>query len=285
MTIYDALEFERPIIGFLNRKTIKGFGERVPKTASGAPSKAKGAAKKWAEAFAYLDAQSYGGVRLKDGTYVPNKKRAKRGGNAILLSNAAAVKKAKKEKGARTLQGMQDLRSTRGSAWRRAPAFYGRSGKAKGKPYYKGQRKKDYEQSWSPDAAAWQSGAGEQLRVKFRKGRGVVLRRPVYLGFGPGEDEVDEINLGGFGGPIDEPGGVVKLNRGRRRTSRGGRKARRKKNPTRNKKGHFVKKRRNPKKKARRREARRNPRAKKAKAYNNPRRRRRKRKNPARKRN
>lgn len=116
---------------------------------------------------------------------------------------------------------MRKARSTRGSTWKRAPLYHTRSGKTpRGAKYKKGTRKADYSQRWSDQPAAWQSGPGPHLRTKFKKGRGPVARMSLFRGFGPSEAEVDSIQTGGYGGPLDEPGGVVKLNRGRRRRSR-----------------------------------------------------------------
>lgn len=166
---------------------------------------------------------------------------------------------------------LANLRKRRGSAWLRAPQSYKRSGKTKkGRKYEKGDRRPDYRVYWSDDPAAWQSGAGQHLRVKFRKGRGPVSRIPVVRGIGPSEKLVAELETGGFGGPLDAPGGTVKLNRGRKRKTSRRRKARRK-NPARTSKGRFKKKKRSSNRRRRRRK-------KKAKAWNPKRRRRRKKK-------
>ncbi len=162
---------------------------------------------------------------------------------------------------------LRELRKKRGSAWLRAPQSYTRSGKTpKGKKYKKGARRPDYRQYWDDAAAPFQSGGGEHLRVKFRKGRGPVVRVPVTRGIGPSEELVAMLETGGFGGPLDAPGGTVKLNRGRRRR----RKKARRKNPARKR----TAKKRTTKSRTRRKKRR------KAKAYN-PKRRRKRRKSVA----
>lgn len=272
MTVKDALVFQRPVAGYLSRGAIKGFYDRLPKTATGAIDKRR--KKQLAEAYNFLDTHRFGGVRLSDGSYVPKKKAGLGGGGK---SNKSAFEKAKKKKGAREIKGASQQRKSRGSAWRRAPTYYKRTGKTpQGKWYYKGQKKRDYRQYWSDEPAPWQTGGGYHLRTDFRTGRGPRHRTPLTFGFEPTQSEVDELELGGFGGPTDKPGGVVKLNRGKKRRKTSRRRKARRNTPPRNKSGRF-KKRSNPKG---RRRARRNRRkkAKTVKVYNNARRRRRRKK-------
>jgi hypothetical protein len=288
MSFFDALVYERPIVGYLSRPMIKGYYKLLD-------TQGKKAAQD------YLDTARFGGVRLKDGTYIPNAtQRSARGKGGTF---AAGKKKAQKKKvqkaldsargkGAKIIKGMEQIRRERGSAWTRTKQVYGRSGSTpKGKRYIKGRKKPDYTQYWSDSPASWQTpGGDEYLRVRFRRGRGPKVSLPLYRGFGPTSTEVELLESGGFGGPTDAPGGRVKLNRGRRGRRK---KVRRRKNPQRNSKGHFVKTKRNPKrrkkKKATGRKRRRTRRKTKTVAAYNPRRRKRrrrkKRKNPARRRN
>lgn len=258
MSFADALNFQVPVVGYLSRGMIKGHYDRLPKTAAGGIDKKNRKALNAAEAF--LDSYRFGGVRLKDGTYVP------RGGYKKL--SAAQLK------GAKPVPGVDSMRRESGSGWRRAPAFYPRSGKTpKGGSYRKGARKADYKQSWSTKPAKWQGGAGEHLQVKFRKGRGVVYRSPQVYGFSPSKDEVDTLLLGGFGGPIGSPGGRVKLNSGHR-----GKRRKSAKNSPRNSKGRFLKRRKNGKRRTLANKRRRSRSNKKksfvSKVFNNGRRRR-----------
>jgi hypothetical protein len=195
---------------------------------------------------------------------------------------------------------IREFRRKHGSGWLRAPQSFKRSGKTpRGKTYKKGARRPDYKQEWKDVPAKWQSGGGQHLRVKFRKGRGPVVRVPLHRGFGPSGELVSLLEQGGFGGPIDAPGGKVKLNRGKKRKSSRRRKARRK-NPARTASGRFKKKagakrRKNPKRrrktkvrawnpkrrKTRRRKTKSNPRRRRTKAKSNPRRRYRRKKSVA----
>lgn len=176
---------------------------------------------------------------------------------------------------------LAQARRKRASPWKRSPQYYTKSGVTpQGKKYKKGQRKPDYKQSWSSKKAKFQRGGGKHLRVKHRKGRGPVARTSLFRGFSPSQAEIFELESGGFGGPLSEPGGVVQHNRRRRRKTR--RNARRrsaarttKKNPRRRRKVSANKRRRRKKKTTRRRKRRNSS---KLKVYNNPRRRRRKKK-------
>ena len=148
---------------------------------------------------------------------------------------------------------IREFRREHGSSWLRSPQSFKRSGKTPlGKAYKKGARRPDYKQKWEDTPAKFQSGGGQHLRVKFRKGRGPVVRVPLHRGFGPSGELVSLLEQGGFGGPIDAPGGKVKLNRGKKRKTSRRRKARRKNPAARTTSGRFKKKagakrRKNPK--------------------------------------
>lgn len=227
MSFQDALAYERPVVGYLTRDMIKGVSQRV---ASAAGDKAKlRAAKDW------LDTKRFGGVQTKDGKFIPFKVGGK--------SNKTAVLKAL-EKGAKKIHGMEALRRRRGTAWKRVPKYYPRSGKTPGgQEYVKGRRKPDYRQSWSERPARWQTpGAGKHLRVEFRPGRGPQTRARLTYGIGPSRHEVEELELAGFGAPLGVSGGRVQLNKSTRRKTSRRRKGRRvSANKPRNARGRFVK--------------------------------------------